>query len=150
MLVLVILSLYLLGHVSSFPGSEPHVRCMEDLLFQVADVERLGDQFARSYREVGLKSSPICMCMFVTSLLNKLSLTDAYMQAETCSFNHERLTAALTALASGTARQQQNAIWVQRPGGLTLALSHAQAQLTLREGERDVSVMLLTYLSWAD
>lgn len=123
---------------------------MEDLLFQVADIERLGDQFARSYREVGLKSSPICTLLIVTSLWSKLSLTDAYMQAETCSLNNERLTAALTALASGTSRQQQNTVWIQRPGGLTLALSHAQALLTLREGEREVSLMLLTYLSWAD
>ena len=70
----------------------------------------------------------------MTSLLDKVLLTDSYKQAELGSSNDEGVTAALAALDSETTNQQQNT-WIQRPGGLTLALS--QAQLTLREGEEE-------------
>ena len=102
---------------------------MEQLLQDVANVERLGSEFASTYAKVN------SLCSFLTVPLNVScpAVTEfALLQVMQCSSDIQGLTAALAALQGMQNTSEQ--IWVHRPGGLVLRLGQNHAIQVLKDG----------------
>ena len=101
---------------------------MEQLLQDVAQVERLGDEFATTYGKVDSFWTGQNLTQF--ALLSR----HWFVQVLQCDSDIQGLTAALAALQGMQDKTEQ--VWVQRPGGLVLGLSQTQALQVVQEGMR--------------
>lgn len=102
---------------------------MEQLLQDVANVERLGSEFASTYARV----SSVCSFLTVPGIVSCPGVTDfALLQVKQCSSDIQGLTAALAALQGTQTKSEQ--VWVHRPGGLVLGLGHDHAIQVLKDG----------------
>lgn len=72
----------------------------------------------------------------MTDLLPRTCYSDlcSLEQVQQCSTDQQCLTAALKAIRSTSSKSRTDTVWVQRPGGLTLGLTWAEAELMLQDG----------------
>ena len=104
---------------------------MEQLLQDVASVERLGSELASTYAKV----NSVCSFLITPLDVSCPAVTDfALLQVMQCSSDIQGLTAGLAAIQG--MQNKSEAVWVHRPGGLVLRLGQNHAIQVLKDGMR--------------